>query len=186
MLNLTTADVEIFKQVIKYIDKHYMPDERQYADNFDLLLSSKPVDEDCWIDDIYPLFNRNQDGTKQEEEIRRRRALFSERLLGYLDNDIVKLRGCCRKACLSKVAFNKLCEKTYAPSKEAVCNLIVAAELNIEQARQLLSAANILLLNNNKYDVAISFFLTRKVHDFSIINKTLYLLDLPMLCYYFV
>ena len=112
--------------------------------------------------------------------------MFCEKIIAYLNNNLEQLKICCKKAHLTPTAFKKICNGTFSPTKPCVCNLIIAAKLNFGQATELLKSANIFYYQFNKFDVVMAFFFENEIYNFNIINTTLYLLDLPMLGYYYV
>lgn len=63
--------------------------------------------------------------------------------------------------------------KNYIPCKKTVIALCLALELNREEADQLLFSAGYSLSPAEDYDLAIAFFIDKKVYDFFEINEVL-------------
>ena len=179
----------IFKRALKYLEEHYLSDKyNYYIDKFEMLSNHKPIDENEFFGDNSIDFKKT-DCNKILEEVNQKKNeenLFCKNFITYLNNDLEQLKDCCKKAHLSADSFEKICNGTFSPTKPCVCNLIIAAELNFEQASELLKSANIPCYQFNKFDVVMAFFFENRIYDYNIINTTLYLLDLPMLGYYCV
>ena len=189
MLILNKEFLKIFKQVLKYLEKYYLPEKSKcYTDKFEMISNHKPIDEneilgECIID------LRKIDWNKKLDEInkkKRKENMFCKNIITYLDNNLEQLKICCEKAHLTPTAFKKICDGTFSPTKTCVCNLIIAAGLNFEQAVELFNSANIECYQCNKFDIVMAFFFENKIYDYNIINTSLYLLNLPMLGYYYL
>lgn len=189
MLELKKEFLPVLKQVLKYLEKYYLPEKHNcYTDKFEMLSDNKPIGENeilgkCIID------LRTIDLDKRLEEVNQNKNeenMFCKNIIAYLNNDLEHLKVCCKKSHLTPTAFNKICNGIFSPTKPCVCNLIIAAQLNFGQAAELFESANISCYQFNKFDVVMAFFFENGIYDFNIINTTLYLLDLPMLGYSFV
>lgn len=107
---------------------------------------------------------------------------FSERVLkiirekGFSDVDIYK------KANLNRKIFSKLRnDRKYQPSRNTALALIIALELNENEAVDLLRRAGFSLSNGTKEDVIISFFIAAKIYDVHLLNEALDHYGLPIL-----
>ena len=151
-----------------------------------MLLDRKPLESDMF----YPIIDfKKTDWDKRLEMVDKnnnKENTFCKNIITYLNNDLEQLKKCCRKAHLTADAFEKICKGTFTPTKICLCNLIIAAEFNFRQVAELFETANIHCYQCNKFDVVMAFFFENGIYDFSTINTTLYLLDLPMLGYYYV
>ena len=180
---LTSEENRLFQQVLCYIEETYSPAKNLYEDKFDLLSCHKDLVEE---DPFETIFVHDPPGRRRPREMPRRKNQFCQIMLAYFDGGLDQLKACCKKAQLSAHAFGKLCEGTFSPSKAAVCRLIIAAQIDYTTACQLLQATGISLHPYNLFDVVMTFFFRKEIHDFTIISKVLYLLELPMLGYDFV
>ncbi len=189
MLTLNKEFLNIFKQVLKYLEKYYLPEKCNcYTDKFEMISNHKPIDEnvilgECIIDLTKIDWDKKAEAIKQKKS---QENMFCKNIITYLNNDLEQLQDCCKKAHLSANTFEKICNGIFSPTKACVCNLIIAAKLNFEQAVELFNSANIECYQCNKFDVVMAFFFENEIYNFNIINTTLYLLDLPMLGYYYV
>ncbi len=184
MLMLNKDFLFVFERVLKYLEENYKPDKyNNYTDKFEMLSMCKPVDsEDEYLTYRYIDFTRLFD---KKTKINVVENMFCKKLKLYLNNDLEQLQLCCKKAHLTPSAFKKICDEIFSPTKPCVCNLIIAAKLSFEQATDLFKSANFFCAQQNKFDVVMTFFFENELYDFTIINTTLYLLDLPMLGYYY-
>ena len=178
MLQMTIEEIVYLKKAQQYINEQDVPDKVSYGSKFALLFDGIPLvddkDDEIILADFFKM-KRNNRGLNP----------FSVAALACFAGDIEQLRKCCRKAHLCTHTFNKICEGAFSPSKAAVCSFVFAGEFDIEAANQLFSSAKFPLCRYNKFDLAIMFFLENRIYDFAVINKILYLLDLPLLGYYF-
>ena len=175
---MTTEEIVYLKKAQQYINEQYVPDKVSYGSKFALLFDAIPLVDDKDDEKIFADFfkmKRNNHGLNP----------FSVAALACFAGDTEQLRKCCRKAHLCTHTFNKICEGAFSPSKAAVCSFVFAGGFGEETANRLFSSAGISLCRYNKFDLAILFFLENRIYDFAVINNILYLLDLPVLGYYF-
>ena len=64
--------------------------------------------------------------------------------------------------------------------------IVATITTDTQQVTELFKSAKISCYQFNKFDVVMAFFFENEIYDLNIINTTLYILDLPMLGYYFV
>ena len=99
---------------------------------------------------------------------------FNERLFCLIDRTGQKDSDVYKKARLDRRLFSKIrSNKNYIPSKKTVLALCLALELDREQTDDLLSSAGYSLSPADDYDLAIAFFIDKKVYDFFDINEVL-------------
>jgi len=80
-----------------------------------------------------------------------------------------------KKANVDRKAFSKLkCGTTKNPSKATALALAVALELNLDEAKDLLSRAGYALSPCNRQDLIVQYFIERKVYDIFAINIALF------------
>ena len=80
-----------------------------------------------------------------------------------------------KKANLDRKAFSKLkCGTTKNPSKSTALALAVALELNLDEAKDLLSRAGLALSPCSKQDLIVQYFIERKAYDIYEINLALF------------
>ena len=79
-----------------------------------------------------------------------------------------------KKARIDRRMFSKIrSKKDYMPSKKTLLAFVIALELNLDEANELLKHGGYYLSNTRKDDIIIEFFLKRKCYDFDSINEAL-------------
>ena len=87
-----------------------------------------------------------------------------------------------KKANLDRRLFSKIRkEKNYMPSKQTVLSLVIALELDSEEAKILLNRAGYQLTAGRKEDVIIEYFIENKIYDLFLINEVLEHYECPTL-----
>ena len=162
MLQLTIEENEIYLRAKRYICEHYAPKENPYDD------------ESLIFDDNFI------DWSKPSEQPRRINR-FCETVLRYFDEDLERLKFCCKIAYPCTHAFDKICEKIFSPTKAAIYKLLLAAEFDLEAANGFLQEVKQPFCPDEKFDVVMNFFFENRIYNFTTINKILYLLELPPL-----
>ena len=178
MLSLSNYEVAIFREIQSYMEKYYVP-EGETCKNKHTFLCNREKEIDPFYDTIF--VHHRIDWNKTE--YRKPENKFCEFIRAYFNDDFEKLSCCCKKASLTKGAINKIWEKEFWPTKEAKCKIVIAAGMDFESAMQLFRSLGICFYNDNKFDVIMMFCFEKGVFDLCTINKMLYLLDVPMLCY---
>ena len=88
-----------------------------------------------------------------------------------------------KKANIDRRLFSKIrTNKDYTPSKSTILALVIALELNIGEANDLLKRAGYYLSRSKKEDVVIHFFIKNQIYDLFSIQKALEHFGLPVLC----
>ena len=156
MLQLTIEENKIYLQAKHYIDEHYAPEE------------SPCDDEGLIFVDYWSKPRRNYAPINK----------FSESVFAYFGEDLERLKVICKKAYPCTRAYEKICEGTFAPAKSAICKWLLAAEFDLETAKNFLNSQQHDLHRYEKFDVVMMFFFENKIYDFAIINKILYRLHI--------
>ena len=91
---------------------------------------------------------------------------------GWRDSRVYKA------AQMDRRLFSKIMsDRNYRPSKDTALALVVALELSLKQANDLLSRAGYTLSHSNKRDVIVEYFIREGIFNLSDINEVLYHLD---------
>ena len=87
-----------------------------------------------------------------------------------------------KKAQLDRRLFSKLRrDARYTPSKRHILALIMAIELDMKEAEDLLRRAGYALSETKKEDVIVQYFIERGEYDLFLINDVLDYYGLPVL-----
>lgn len=87
-----------------------------------------------------------------------------------------------KKAHLDRRIFSKIRkENGYMPSKQTIFAIIIAMELNMEEAEKLLEHAGYYFTDGRREDLIIHYFIENEIYDFFVINEVLEYYDCPTL-----
>lgn len=102
-------------------------------------------------------------------------STFQEYLLELIRQRNLKNAEVYHGANLSKQHFSKmLSNKNYKPTKNTVCALALALHLDRAGADALLAKAGLLLTDNDKFDLAVQYFLDHRMYNIVEDNIALY------------
>ncbi len=117
-----------------------------------------------------------------EEILKQNEPSFSD----YL-KDLLKERGCkasdvYKRAEISRQLFSRIINaEGYRPTKDTVIQLALGMQLDLPQTQKLLEKAGYLLTRNSKTDLAIQYFIERKIYNVTLINAALDDNGIPLL-----
>lgn len=178
MLSLSNYEITLFQKIQLYMEKYYVSKGRA-CENEHAFLRNRENTTDSFYDTIFVHYHIDW----SKKEYSKPKNKFCEFLSSYFNNDFEKLSRCCQKASLSKENINKIWEMNFWPTKEGKCKIVIAAEMDFESTMQLFQSMDICFYNDDKFDVVMMFCFENGIFDLCTINKMLYLLGLPMLCY---
>ena len=107
---------------------------------------------------------------------------FSQALLRMIDEKGMTDAQCYKKANVDRRLFSKIrSDPEYRPSKPTVFAFVMALELPMPAAKELLRKAGFALTRSSKLDVVMEYCIRERFYDVLQINEVLYELDLPLL-----
>lgn len=107
---------------------------------------------------------------------------FSEMLLRLIDEKHMTDAECYKKANIDRRLFSKIrSNREYRPGKQTVLAFVIALELPMSQACDMLNKAGYALTHSSRFDIVLEYFITRRIYDVFAINEVLFRLDLPLL-----
>lgn len=125
--------------------------------------------------------NENFNNMKSiEKEIRKTSPTFFQALSDYIDSKDMKDADVYNRAHVDRKIFSKL-RKGQNPSKKTAIGLAIALKLDFDETNNLLNLAGYALSPSIPFDMIVAKAINHKEYDIDIINKTLYLYDLPLL-----
>ena len=115
-------------------------------------------------------------------------AGFAETVLKKIDEKGLTDPQCYTRANLSRAVFNKLKQSalspekySYSPSKSTALALVIALELSLDDANDLLKKAGFAISHSSKRDIIVEFFLVHQIYDIFAINEVLFRFQQPPL-----
>lgn len=140
-----------------------------------------------YIDEQYVAHQARHEYSRREELAARSEAMtlsgalaqtqstFQEYLLELIRQRDLKNADVYHGANLSKQHFSKmLSNKSYRPNKNTVCALALALHLDCVGANALLAKAGLVLTDNDKFDLAVRYFLDNRMYNIVEDNIALY------------
>lgn len=110
-----------------------------------------------------------------DELLHKKTVTFADKLNQLLCEKNLDAVYVYKRANIDRRLFSKLLRKDYKPGKNTILALIMAMQLTVAEARELLSYAGYGLAPNNKTDIIIGFFLENEIYDMDRVNEMLYL-----------
>ena len=108
---------------------------------------------------------------------------FQKRLLRMIDERGMTDPEVYKRANLDRKLFSKIrCSENYIPKKKTIVALAIALRLNLDDTRDLLASAGLLLTNNSKSDLIVIFCLENGIYDIYEVNALLFKFGEPVLC----
>ena len=104
-----------------------------------------------------------------------RNLTFVEKLILYANEKQQTFPEVYKKANLDRRLFSKmLSNSNYNPSKDTAIALVLALELNLENATDMLNRAGYALSHSDRRDIIIEYFIREGIYDIYKINVFLY------------
>ena len=107
---------------------------------------------------------------------------FQARLLRMIDERGMTDPEVYKRANVDRKLFSKIrCSEDYIPKKKTIVALAIALRLNLDDTRDLLASAGLVLTNNSKADVIVSFCIENGIYDIYEVNALLFKFHQPIL-----
>ena len=100
---------------------------------------------------------------------------FSDRLFALINKKGLSDTEVYKKANLDRRLFSKLRKREYTPHKKTIFALILALELNMDEAVDLLQYAGLAFKPNSITDIAVKWYLSNKKYD--VIELNIFLVE---------
>ncbi len=186
---------KLFREVREYIDDHYVDahfhpntesrrrrlwrEDEESALELDMEISESIKSEACFgaVDDMAaPAAPPDWKKILETDEG------FSATLLRLIDERGMTDAECYKRANVDRKLFNKIKNiPDYTPKKPTVFAFAIALRLSLRETKDLLKRAGYSLSHSFMFDVAMEYFITKKIYDVYQINEILFVNDLPLL-----
>ena len=124
----------------------------------------------------------NLSGMSLDEVLGHPEDTFQQRLLRLIDESGMDDVTVYKKANIDRKVFSRIrCKEDYKPKKKTAVAFAIALRLDLPTMTDLLSRAEIAFSPSNKFDLIITYFVTRRVYDIYEINAALFKYGQPIL-----
>ncbi len=121
-----------------------------------------------------PRFKLAPKAPKLDDMLKQVDESFAEMLLRKIEESGMTNAECYNKANMTKSVFSKIKNTPgYRPTKPTVAGFILALELPLDEAKEMLSKAGYSLSRSSKFDIILEWFITNKIYNIFDINEIL-------------
>ena len=127
-------------------------------------------------------FGKKKEKAALEDIIKNLGESFQKRLLRMIDERGMTDPEVYKRANLDRKLFSKIrCSEDYIPKKKTIVALAIALRLNLDDTRDLLASAGLVLTNNSKSDLIVIFCIENGIYDIYEVNALLFKFGQPVL-----
>ena len=174
-----TIGQKLFADIQCYIDDRYIGENFPMRHRNEAAIHQKQLAEQCFAAPCaapQEVSMRTYDSL--EDLMDSAAETFSQMLLRLIDEKGISDAEAYKRARIDRRLFSKIrSNKDYTPTKITVLAFAVALELNLDQARDLLSAAGYAFSRASKFDLILEYFISHGIYDLFTINETLVTFD---------
>ncbi len=175
------------EQIEEYIDENYVSEraEEEYGGPIGTLSGERyrrRLLAESMTLDAEPEYAPQQKKASLEDVLNNLGESFQARLLRMIDERGMTDPEVYKRANVDRKLFSKIrCNENYIPKKKTIVALAIALRLNLDDTRDLLASAGLMLTNNSKSDVIVSFCIENGIYDIYEVNALLFQFQQPIL-----
>lgn len=175
------------EQIEEYIDENYVSEraEEEYGGPIGTLSGERyrrRLLAESMTLYAEPEYAPQQKKASLEDVLNNLGESFQARLLRMIDERGMTDPEVYKRANVDRKLFSKIrCNENYIPKKKTIVALAIALRLNLDDTRDLLASAGLMLTNNSKSDVIVSFCIENGIYDIYEVNALLFQFQQPIL-----